>query len=70
MELVNGEKMETDVQKVVENLLEQNKQLRLEAAVLKVQLDDLREIQEKMNQSRSSNFTPEVMEMLSKLDIK
>ena len=60
--------MEADPSKVIEELLKQNTELRLELAVLsamKKQQDDL-DVQMKQSQ----NIPPEAMELLSKLDIR
>lgn len=62
--------MEQNAQKILEDLLEQNKQLRLEVAVLRTNFEQLKDIRQQMIDSQKNNFTPEVMEMLSKLDIR
>lgn len=61
-------KMDMNVEKVIADLLAQNAQLRLEAAVLRATIEHEDEIERQMAESR--NFPPEAMEMLSKLDIR
>jgi hypothetical protein len=60
--------METDPQKVIMDLLNQNAQLRLEAAALRSIIEQENEIQQKMKESQ--NIPPEAWEVLSKLDIR
>lgn len=60
--------METNPEKVIADLLNQNTQLRFEAAVLRATLQEAAEIEQKMKQSQ--NFPPEALEVLSKLDIR
>lgn len=60
--------MEADLKKVIEELLDQNAQLRLELAVLSSMKKQLEEIEEQMKASQ--NIPPEAMELLSKLDIR
>lgn len=60
--------METNPEKVIADLLNQNMQLRFEAAVLRATLQDAAEIEQKMKQSQT--FPPEALEVLSKLDIR
>jgi regulator of replication initiation timing len=60
--------MEPDVNNIISELLEQNKKLQLELAMLKA----LGAQQEQMNKQleQSKNIPPEALEMLSKLDIR
>jgi regulator of replication initiation timing len=60
--------MEANPEKVIADLLNQNAQLRFEAAVLRATLQEAAEIEQKMKQSQ--NFPPEALEVLSKLDIR
>ena len=60
--------MQANNEKVVLDLLEQNMQLRLEAAVLRAAIQEIQELEQKMQQSQ--NIPPEALEMLSKLDIR
>ena len=60
--------MEANPEKVIADLLNQNAQLRFEAAVLRATLREAAEIEQKMKQSQ--NFPPEALEVLSKLDIR
>ena len=57
-----------NVEKVIQDLLTQNAQLRLEAAILRATIDEEDEIARQMEQSR--NIPPEALEILSKLDIR
>ena len=57
-----------NVEKVIADLLTQNAQLRLEAAILRATIEHETEIELQMAESR--NLPPEAMEMLSKLDIR
>lgn len=57
-----------NIEKVIQDLLAQNAQLRLEAAVLRATLDEEADIARQLEQSQ--NIPPEAWEMLSKLDIK
>jgi regulator of replication initiation timing len=60
--------MNMNVEKVIADLLTQNAQLRLEAAILRATIEHETEIELQMAESR--NLPPEAMEMLSKLDIR
>lgn len=60
--------MQTDPSKVIEELLDQNAALRLELAVLAAMKKQMDEIEQQMLQSQE--VSPEIMEMISKLDIQ
>lgn len=60
--------MEANVEKIIADLLNQNAQLRLEAAILRASVDQINDIERQMEQSQ--NIPPEALEMLSKLDIR
>lgn len=60
--------MKTDLQKIINDLLNQNAQLRLEVAWLRAAVEEQKDIERQMEQSR--NIPPEALEMLSKLDIR
>lgn len=60
--------MEPDANKVISHLLEQNKELQLELAVLRAMSSQQKELNQQMEQSK--NIPPEALEMLSKLDIR
>lgn len=57
-----------NVGKIIQDLLVQNAQLRLEAATLRATLEEEAELERKMEESK--NISPEIMEVLSKLDIR
>lgn len=57
-----------NVEKVINDLLTQNAQLRLELAILRTMAEEEAELMRQMEESR--NITPEVMEILSKFDIR
>jgi regulator of replication initiation timing len=60
--------MEANPEKIITDLLNQNMQLRFEAAVLRATLQEAADIEQKMKESQ--NFPPEALEVLSKLDIR
>ena len=60
--------MQTDPSKVIEELLDQNAALRLELAVLAAMKKQMEEIEQQMSQPQE--VSPELMEMISKLDIR
>lgn len=60
--------METNPGKIINDLLNQNAQLRLEIAVLRAAISDAEDLEIKMQQSQ--NIPPEALEILSKLDIQ
>jgi len=56
---------------VIANLLQQNAELRLEFAVLRHQAEELsKELDIQRQMIQSTNIPPDVLEMLSKLDIR
>lgn len=72
MELENvNQEQEVDVQELVNELLDQNSELRLEIAKLKAVLKmETRELGMLQQMRQSQNIPPEVWERLSKLDIR
>lgn len=60
--------MQPDVSKIIDELLDQNIQLRLQLATLTAIKKQQDEIETKMKESQK--ISPEAMEMLSKLDIR
>lgn len=60
--------MEANPTDIIEQLLDQNAQLRLELAVLASLKKQQEDIDAQMKQSQ--NIPPEAMELLSKLDIR
>jgi len=60
--------MEPDVNNIISELLEQNKKLQLELAMLKALGAQQEQLNKQMEQSK--NIPPEALEMLSKLDIR
>lgn len=62
---------EVDIQDIVNNLLDQNSELRLEIAQLKALLkSETQELALLQQMKQSQNIPPEVWERLSKLDIR
>jgi hypothetical protein len=69
--------METSPEALIEQLLEQNKQLRLEIAVLTARKLHLEDVERQFEQSSKglteevwNSLTPEVQKVLMNLDIK
>lgn len=71
MELENDSSIQIDKQDLINNLLDQNTELRLEIAALRsVVKSEANELQLLQQMRQSQSIPPEIMEKLAKLDIR
>lgn len=71
MELENDSSIQIDKQDLINNLLDQNTELRLEIAALRsVVKSEANELQLLQQMRKSQSIPPEIMEKLAKLDIR